>query len=135
MDRDEIVLGFHTEEKRELARQLRRTMTPAERALWQHLRRNQLQGLHFRRQQIIDGFIADFYCHAAGLVIELDGAVHGDQAAYDAERTAILERRGLRVLRFHNEQVFGDLEVVLAAILKAARSTQDPASPSTSSNT
>src|SRR5258707_1243130 len=53
-----------------------RKMTPAERRLWKALRRNALDGLHFRRQQVIEGYIADFYCDAAKLAIELDGAVH-----------------------------------------------------------
>jgi very-short-patch-repair endonuclease len=57
---------------------------------WQHLRANQLNGLHFRRQQIIDGFIADFYCHVARLVIEVDGEIHQQQAEYDAERDRVL---------------------------------------------
>nr|WP_225894176.1 DUF559 domain-containing protein [Atlanticothrix silvestris] len=50
-------------DKMQLAREFRRQMTPAEKILWQHLRGNRLNGLHFRRQQIIDGFIVDFYCH------------------------------------------------------------------------
>jgi very-short-patch-repair endonuclease len=61
-----------TKEKLERSRQLRREMTPAEKILWQELRGNKL-GVHFRRQQVIAGFIVDFYCHKAGLVIELDG--------------------------------------------------------------
>src|SRR5258708_27853937 len=63
-------------DKLEFAKQLRRKMTPAERRLWKALRRNALDGLHFRRQQVIEGYIADFYCDAAKLAIELDGAVH-----------------------------------------------------------
>ncbi|MHB8778456.1 MAG: endonuclease domain-containing protein [Anaerolineales bacterium] len=53
----------------------RRDMTPAEKILWQELRANKL-GVHFRRQQVITGFIVDFYCHKAGLVIELDGVFY-----------------------------------------------------------
>jgi very-short-patch-repair endonuclease len=75
--------------------------------------------LHFRRQQIIVGFIADFYCHAAGLVIELDGGIHQRQAGYDAERDKILTARGLRVMRFKNEEVLRDLKGVLARIQAA----------------
>src|SRR5438270_8057 len=79
VDRSRIVAARHAPEKRERARQLRRTMTPAETALWNHLRAGRLDSVHFRRQQIIDGFIADFYCHAAGLVIEVDGDIHAAQ--------------------------------------------------------
>ena len=57
------------------AKELRRNPTPAERLLWAHLRRNQLGGYHFRRQQVISGFIVDFYCHRAAVAIEIDGAV------------------------------------------------------------
>ena len=61
-----------TKEKLQRAKELRRDMTPAEKLLWQELRANKL-GVHFRRQQIIVGFIVDFYCHKAALVIEVDG--------------------------------------------------------------
>jgi very-short-patch-repair endonuclease len=121
MDKRGIIFGRHAAEKRELARRLRREMTGAERALWDRVRRSQLAGLHFRRQQIIDGFVADFYCHAAGLVVEVDGGVHVGQTDYDAERTEALERMGLRVVRFGNERVLGDVEGVLREILEAAR--------------
>src|SRR6476469_9993306 len=77
-------------EKFRQAETLRRTMTPAETMLWQHLRANRLQGYHFRRQQVIAAFIADFYCHAAGLVVEVDGGVHAAQVTYDAERDRVL---------------------------------------------
>ena len=69
-------------EKLERARELRREMTPAEKILWHELRGNKL-GVHFRRQQIIEGFIVDFYCHQAGLVIELDGSVHEEDELKD----------------------------------------------------
>ena len=120
-----IVIGQHAPEKRELARRFRSTMTMAERKLWAALRASKLVRLHFRRQQVIDGFIVDFYCHAAGLVIEIDGAVHNNQTEYDAERTQILSHRGLRILRFTNHQVINDLDTVLATIVTA--STSEPA--------
>ena len=65
-----------TEGKVILARAMRANMTPTETVLWGCLRGNRLAGLKFRRQQIIDGFIADFYCHAAALVVEVDGPIH-----------------------------------------------------------
>ena len=64
-----------TKEKLQRAKELRRDMTPAEKILWQELRGNKL-GVHFRRQQVIAGFIVDFYCHKAGLVVEVDGDIH-----------------------------------------------------------
>ena len=114
------------EAKAERAREMRQAPTPEEQLLWQRLRRNALGGLHFRRQQIIDGFIADFYCHAAGLVIEIDGPVHTERQSYDEERDAVLESRGLRVLRFSNEDVRINLQSVLTHILEAARQTELP---------
>jgi very-short-patch-repair endonuclease len=102
---------------------MRHLPTPAEAKLWSSLRASRLNGLHFRRQQVIDGFIADFYCHLAGLVVELDGAVHQQQAEYDAERDRILQERGLRILRFPNSEVENNLSAVLAQIAKAANDT------------
>ncbi len=103
-------------ENRELARRLRREMTPAERRLWAHLRRNQVEGLHFRRQQVIQGFVVDFYCHAAALIIEVDGGIHADQADYDAEREAMLVARGFVIARFRNDEVLLQLDSVLDRI-------------------
>ena len=98
------------------ARQLRRALTPTERRLWDRLRANRLAGRHFRRQQPIAGFIVDFYCHAAALIVEVDGPVHDEQADADAERDRLLCERGFRVMRFTNEQVERSLPDVLRRI-------------------
>jgi very-short-patch-repair endonuclease len=112
-----IVIGQRVGEiKAVRARELRRDMTPAEEVLWNALRTNRLAEHHFRRQQVIDGFIVDFYCHAAALIVEVDGPVHDDQAEYDAERDRLLRVRGFRVARFTNELVTGDLAEVLRQI-------------------
>jgi very-short-patch-repair endonuclease len=77
-----IVIGQKvTSEKVQRAKELRKNMTGAEKLLWQSLRANRLNGWHFRRQQIIGGFIADFYCHAAALVIELNGGIHAPNSS------------------------------------------------------
>lgn len=104
-------------EKLQRARELRYDMTPAEKILWQELRANKL-GVHFRRQQIIDGFIVDFYCHKAGLVIELDGDIHEEekQKESDAERDKALNELGLRIIRFRNEEVMKNLSLVIVRI-------------------
>lgn len=81
------------------AKELRSTMTPAEKILWHALRKNRIERFHFRRQQIIDGSIADFYCHAAALVLELDGKIHEYQRERDQARDAIIRERGIQVLR------------------------------------
>jgi very-short-patch-repair endonuclease len=116
MKNSKIITG-QTIDSRKLkrAKELRQDMTPEERIIWNCLRRDQ-QGLHFRRQQIIDGWIVDFYCHSAGLVIEVDGGVHAEQKEYDQDRDHILAERGLRILRFPNEAVHTDLEGVLEKI-------------------
>ena len=103
------------------ARQMRRKMTPQERILWQALRGNQLDGFHFRRQQVIAGYIVDFYCHAAALAVETDGPVHDQQRGYDEERDELLARRGLLILRVRNEEIERDLAGVLARIREACR--------------
>ena len=102
--------------KRELARRFRREMTAAEYRLWQHLRANRLDGIHFRRQVVIEGFIVDFYCPSKSLVIEVDGDIHDLQPEYDAERTKILENIGLKIIRFHNDDVMSDALAVRDAI-------------------
>jgi very-short-patch-repair endonuclease len=104
---------------RQRARKLRRPMTPAEAKLWQRLRRRQLSGHYFRRQHPIGNFITDFYCAEARLVVEVDGDVHVMQEEYDSVRTEWLEERGYRVIRFTNDEVFRQLDVVLESILTA----------------
>jgi very-short-patch-repair endonuclease len=119
-----IIIGQKiTSTKHQIAKELRRNMTPEEKILWQYLRSNRLNGLHFRRQQIIDGFIADFYCHAAGLVIEVDGEIHEQQIEYDLERDRILSARGLCLLRVKNEYVRNNLDEVLRWIEQACEKT------------
>ena len=104
-----------TKEKQELARELRRNMTPAEKILWQVLRANKL-GVHFRRQQVIQGFIVDFYCHKAGLVIEVDGDIHDLQKEEDERREKVLSEMGLRIVRFGNDEVGMNLSAVVGKI-------------------
>ena len=103
----------------ERARMLRQEMTPAEKLLWARLRDRQLEGLKFYRQRPLRQFIADFYCAASRLVIEIDGGIHDTQPGRDEARTEELERLGYRVIRFQNEQVLHHLDQVLAAIQPA----------------
>ncbi len=105
------------------ARQLRERQTHAEQILWEHLRERRLAGLKFRRQHPIEGFIADFYCHEAKLVVEVDGAVHQEknQAERDTLRTEVLQRLELRVVRITNSEVETKLEGVLRTIADAAK--------------
>jgi very-short-patch-repair endonuclease len=121
-----IVRGQNVEaESLSRAKQLRREMTPAERALWMLLRRNALDGFHFRRQQVIAGYIVDFYCDAAKLAIELDGTVHEEQWKHDRSRDKSISRQGVRILRFSNEAM-RDSEAVIVFIREALRLSKQP---------
>ncbi|MBI5951082.1 MAG: endonuclease domain-containing protein [Chloroflexi bacterium] len=104
-----------TKEKQERARELRREMTPAEKILWEEVRANKL-GVHFRRQQVIQGFIVDFYCHKSALVIEVDGDIHDLQKEEDERREKVLSEMGLRIVRFGNDEVMKGLSVVVGKI-------------------
>ena len=110
-----------------LARQMRHKATPAENALWQRLRGGCLNGVRFRRQHAIGPWIVDFYCPAARLIVEVDGPIHASQQESDAERQAALEGYGLRVLRFSNDAVLGDIEAVVRDIARVIG--RSPTSP------
>jgi very-short-patch-repair endonuclease len=112
--------------KVELAKELRAEQTDAEALLWRRLRKNQLDGRHFRRQQIIAGFVVDFFCNAAHLVVEVDGGVHDTQVEADAERERIIVASGYRVIRFGNEEIETNIESVLARIAQAVGPTPSP---------
>jgi very-short-patch-repair endonuclease len=103
------------------ARNLRQEHSDPERLMWAVLRDRRFCGFKFRRQHPVTPYILDFYCHEARLAIELDGGQHNTDAArgYDEGRTAFLEAQGLRVLRFWNHDILGDIETVLEAIHKA----------------
>ncbi len=97
---------------------MRRKMTPEEGILWSKLRANRLSGYKFRRQVPIHRFIVDFVCFEKKLIVELDGECHQNTQDYDRERTEWFQRRGYRVLRFRNEEVYKSIENVLNTILK-----------------
>jgi very-short-patch-repair endonuclease len=112
----------------EFARKLRANQTASEAFLWQHLKSIQtIPKVRFRRQHPILHFIADFYCHKAKIIIEIDGAYHDtpDQYFYDKCREAELEALGLKVIRFTNDQVLGDIETVLNKIKEELKNTTE----------
>jgi very-short-patch-repair endonuclease len=104
----------------EAARELRRRIPDPERYLWSLLRNRKLAGLKFRRQVPIGPFIVDFYCEAAMLAVELDGASHDNRGAYDKSRQRYLEAAGIKVFRVQNEELLEDMEAVLIGIAKTA---------------
>ena len=100
------------------SRDLRTNMTDAEQLLWSRLRRKQILSVSFYRQKPIAGYIVDFYCAAARLVIELDGSQHYEKIAQaqDKERDKLMAALGLQVLRFDNRQVLLETEAVMQVI-------------------
>ncbi len=100
-----------------LARQLRKDMTEAERALWRVLRLTQL-GVKFRRQHPIGPYIVDFVCLASALVVEVDGGQHLD-SPHDATRDQWLTEHGYRVRRYWNDEVLTRIDDVVADIVRA----------------
>ncbi len=108
----------------ERSRRLRKQPTPAEEELWKYLRKRQFYGLRFLRQhpikftydKKINYFIADFYCHAKKLIIELDGGVHKKQKECDQMRDDTLEQMGFEMVRFQNKDILENIEFVLQTI-------------------
>ena len=109
-----------------ILRSLRRNSTAAERNFWQLVRNRKVNGKKFVRQYpiecVIDNrkriFIADFYCHEHRLAIELDGEIHQNQKEYDALRTYIINRLGIGVIRFTNDEVKFEEDMVIEKLMK-----------------
>ena len=103
------------------AKELRKEATKQENHLWYDFLKS--YPVRFQRQKTIDYFIADFYCHAAKLIIELDGSQHYEEQGLerDKERTAILEQYGVMVLRFSNRDIERNFQGVCKTIELAVR--------------
>jgi very-short-patch-repair endonuclease len=113
------------------ARNLRGNMTDAELRLWHALRRDQLNGLHFRRQHPIGPFTLDFYCPSLRLAVEVDGGQHAEQVKQaDDRRTRWLAEKGVVVVRYWNNDVLSNLEGVLSDLLTHAERLAQAATPS-----
>lgn len=97
-------------------RLLRNESTPQEIILWSRLKNKQL-GYKFRRQHSFGTYIADFYCREKRLIIEVDGSQHMEQEEYDAERTKFFGNKGLRVLRFWNNEINTNINGVVTKIV------------------
>ncbi|MCX6243566.1 MAG: endonuclease domain-containing protein [Bacteroidetes bacterium] len=112
---------LHLDAKEEVFRSahaLRHQMTEAETVLWEELKGRNLNGLKFRRQHPVNRYIADFYCHEKKLVIEVDGGIHEHNSVieHDENRSAELERLGICVVRFTNDQVLNNIKSVINKI-------------------
>ena len=101
-----------------LARALRRRMTEAEKLMWSKLRDRRLDGVKFKRQKPIAGYIVDFVALDLKLIVEIDGRQHAENAAEDAVRTRVLEECGYHVVRFWNHDVLGNIDGVLEALVQ-----------------
>jgi very-short-patch-repair endonuclease len=112
-----------------LAEDLRKNQTQAEDILWKQLKKFRHEGFTFRRQHPIDIFIADFYCHKIKLVIEVDGEIHFDSTAqeHDNGRTGELERFGIKVIRYTNDQVLENQELIINKIRTLINELSSPA--------
>jgi very-short-patch-repair endonuclease len=110
------------------ARHLRRIMTPAEKIVWNELRIRFHPETKFRRQHPVREFIVDFYCAEKELVIEIDGGIHNKSEVKerDENRMAELERLGIKVLRFTNNQVLCNIEEVMVKIAEVLSSSPSP---------
>jgi len=103
---------------RDFRTDLRKNLTPAEATFWKIVKNSKFEGRKFTRQHSVGNYILDFYCPSEKLAVELDGARHfsGSGAAVDRERTAHLELKGIRVVRFENREVFEETEWMLDVI-------------------
>jgi very-short-patch-repair endonuclease len=108
------------------ARELRKNLTEAERALWKNIRFRQLGGHKFRRQQPIDNYIVDFVCFERRLFIEVDGGHHSEKPVRDAKRDEWLKRQGFTILRFWNNEVLKEIEAVKEKILSTLGPCSNP---------
>ena|SRR5665647_688675 len=102
----------------ENARYLRQVKTAAEEKLWQSLRNRKVMNLKFRRQHPFGNYVLDFYCHEKKLCVEADGSIHNEKdiAAYDIERTKVLNESSITVLRFKNEAIINTITTVINKI-------------------
>ena len=108
------------------SRELRLNATPAERALWEQLSARKVAGVRFNRQFPIGPFICDFVSRTAKLVIEVDGGQHAVDVAKDEARTAYLEERGYRVIRFWNNDVLDRIDGVVSEIERVLANMPSP---------
>ncbi len=111
-----------------LAENMRKNSTEAEKILWKHLKKFRPTGYIFRRQHPLDIFIADFYCHKIKLVIEVDGDIHlnKENKNYDDSRSGELERYGISVKRFKNDEIINDIDSVISDIKQIINELASP---------
>lgn len=129
-----VVKEMHIGAKPELfrhAQEMRKNPTESEKRMWNILRKFRPEGYIFRRQHPVDIFIADFYCHKLKLIIEVDGDVHNSEQSkeYDNGRSGELEKYGLNIIRFTNDQVLKDPDNVTLQIKNFINKQTSPSPP------
>ncbi len=102
---------------KERARALRANRTDAGNRIWYFLRNRRLSGYKFIREYVIENYIVDFVCRDKKLIIEIDGSQHIDAVEYDQKRTNYLKAKGYKVIRFWNNEIFTNIQIVLEKIL------------------
>ena len=104
--------------------QLRNYMTIAEKILWEELKKKEIFKVRWKRQHPIDIFVVDFYCHKYKLAIEVDGEIHQNLEIHERDdgREHDIEKLGIKILRFTNQQVFEDIDFVKNRILEVINS-------------
>jgi len=109
---------YNKQEYKELRKELRKNLTPAEIKLWKHLQNSQFEGRKFRRQHSIGNYIADFYCPKEKIVVELIGSIHfnANNEQNDINRENYLKTLGIKILRFENDDIFKKTEIALVNI-------------------
>ncbi len=117
----------HGEGTVDRARQLRQQMSLPEALLWRELKPRPM-GLKFRNQHPLGNFVVDFYCHAARVAVEIDGAAHdmGDQPEFDLQRDASLTASGIRMIRIPAKSVLLDPAAVAESIVLHCLSVSAP---------
>jgi very-short-patch-repair endonuclease len=117
----------------ERAKNFRQSMTEAENRIWYYLRDRRLNGYKFVRESVIGFYIVDFVCRRKKIILELDGSQHAEVEAikYDKRRTEFLEKKGYKILRVWNGDVFDNIDGVLEFILEELEGVQSsrPSSP------
>jgi len=101
----------------ELAREMRKNLTPTEKLLWNELQNKKLFGYKFRNQHPIFRYILDFYCHKCLLAVEIDGDIHKLRRDYDDYRDNYLLSIGIKTLRFTNHDVINNMNDILGDII------------------
>ncbi len=99
-----------------IAKNLRKNPTDAENLLWSRLKARQIEGFKFRRQEPVGNYIADFVCFEKLIIVEVDGGQHAFKDSNDSKRDGWFRSQGFKVLRFWNNDVFGNIEGVLEKI-------------------